>query len=142
MARTFLVKIATNDAMVSAAKNRPRQENGELCERVSCIAAPAARPSPHALHLHIAHSFLSRKVPCNLRLPVMVKGKIQVLAGGVITGRGSKPVQVALSERSTAREVVSVILKKYGLEDDPFDYQVWVVCPPQPGKSNVVTLYV
>lgn len=72
----------------------------------------------------------------------MVKGKIQVLAGGVIAGRGSKPVQVALSERSTAREVVGVILKKYGLQDDPFDYQVWVVCPPQPGESNRAALYV
>lgn len=71
----------------------------------------------------------------------MVKGKIQVLAGGVIAGR-SKPVQVALSERSTAREVVGVILKKYGLEDDPFDYQVWVVCPPQPGESNRAALCV
>lgn len=66
----------------------------------------------------------------------MVKGKIHVLAGGVIAGRGGKPVQVALSERSTAREVVSVILKKYGLQDDPFGYQVWVVCPPQPGEPD------
>lgn len=64
----------------------------------------------------------------------MVKGKINVQAGGVIAGRGVKPVQVALSERSTAREVIRVILKKYGLEYDPFDYQVWVVCPPQPGE--------
>lgn len=66
----------------------------------------------------------------------MVKGKINVLAGGVIAGRGGKPVQVALSERSTAREVISVILKKYGLEYDPFDYQVWVVCPHQPGEPH------
>ena len=59
----------------------------------------------------------------------MVKGKIEVYCSDVIRSR-LKPIQVALSQKTTCTEVIEVILKKYGLQnDDPFDFQIWMTDP-------------
>ena len=74
----------------------------------------------------------------------MVKGKINIVVGDVVQGRGSKPLQVALSDKTTTRDIINVILKKYSLDHDPFNYQLWESCPPDNGKlcKNMVTCMV
>ena len=62
-----------------------------------------------------------------------MKGKISIVVGEIAEGRGKKPLQVALSDKTTAKDIINVILKKYNNEEDPFNFQLWEVSPTKQG---------